>query len=211
MRKPVKIVLIAVSVLAVIFFSLKIEYLEEYKSKNTVEVFDAAKYAEHFWKEDLPKLKEKATDAESFILLLNDNPDEAFKKYGNVVGISKTYYFLLKGKGKISLVEDEYFVVDISENQSIQVATEFIFGNAVRDGSGKISIDEFLNMTDFNNVSVALNKLVKANVVKKLKSRAGVGKSVEFVGAAEISMENIETDKIRIIPVIAQIRNGKNE
>jgi len=210
MRKFVKPILIIISVLAIIFVSLKIENLEEYKAANTKETFDAATYAAKFWEEQIPTITESALEASKLIQLLKENPVEAFEKHSHILGISKTHYFMLKGSGNISSTNEEFLVVDIDENQSIQIATDFIFGNAVRDGSGKISINEFLNMTDFNNVSVAINKLVKENVVKSLKSKAEVGKTIEFVGATEINKENVDLGNIRIIPVIANVNNGEN-
>ncbi|MDX1284055.1 MAG: DUF2291 family protein, partial [Draconibacterium sp.] len=178
------------------------------KAVNTTETFDAIVYAANFWEEQIPTIHQSAVEASNFIQLLKNNPNETFEKHGHVLGISKTYYFMLKGNGKISAIDEEYLVVEINENQSIQLATDFIFGNAVRDGSGKISIDEFLNMTDFNNVSVAINKLVKKNVVEKLKSEMESGKTIEFVGATEINEENFDINNIRIIPVIANVSNG---
>lgn len=210
MQKLIKPILILISVLAVIFFSLKIENLEEYKAANTTETFDASEYAAKFWTEQIPTIDENAIDASNLIQLLNENPDEAFEKYSHVLGIAKTHYFMVKGKGEISSIEEEFVVLQINDKQSIQLATDFIFGNAVRDGSGKISINEFLNMTDFNNVSVALNKLVKTNVVNELRSAAVVGKTIEFVGATEINEENIDLNNIRVIPVRAIVNNGEN-
>jgi len=209
MKRLIKLVLIVLSVLAIIFFSLKIENLEEYKTANTKVTFNATEYAEKFWKEKVPSIKNKAIETSELIPLLVNNPKEAFENHSRVLGISKTHYFITKGSGKITSIEDEYFVVKINENQTVKIATDFIFGNAVRDGSGEISINEFLNMTDFNNVSVAINKLVKKNVVRKLQTTAEQGKTIDFVGATEIYEENIDTENIRIIPVIANLGNGE--
>lgn len=210
MNKTVKSISIVVSVLAVVFFSLKIENLEEYKAANTNEAFNATMYAANFWEEHIPATIESAVAASTLIQLLNNNPDEAFENHGHILGISKTYYFMLKGSGKISSLEEEFLIININDGQTIQLATDFIFGNAVRDGSGKISIDEFMNMTDFNNVSVAINKLIKEKVVTKLRSEAEVGKTIEFVGATEINKESIDIENIRIIPVIANVSDGTN-
>jgi predicted lipoprotein len=210
MQKLIKPILILISVLAVIFFSLKIENLEEYKAANTTKKFDASDYAAKFWAEQIPTIDENAIDASNLIQLLKEKPDEAFEKHSYVLGIAKTHYFMLKGRGKILSIEEEFVVLQINDTQSIQLATDFIFGNSVRDGSGKISINEFINMTDFNNVSVALNKLVKTTVVNQLRSVVEVGKIIEFVGATEINKEHIDIKNIRVIPVRAIVNNGEN-
>jgi predicted lipoprotein len=98
--------------------------------------------------------------------------------------------------------------VAVDEKTKIQVATDFIFGNAIRDGSGIVNINEFLNMTDFNNVSVAINKMVKEKVVSRLKKSAKPGMILEFVGATEMNEENMDLNNIRGIPVSAKLNDG---
>ncbi len=87
----------------------------------------------------------------------------------------------------------------------LKIATGFIFGNAVREGSGKVNIDDFLNMTDFNNVSIAINKMVKENVASVLKRSASPGMKLEFAGAFELNEENISIEDLRVIPVSARL------
>lgn len=117
---------------------------------------------------------------------------------------------MLKGKGTIDKVEDEYLLVGIGDQTKIEIATDFIFGNAVRDGSGKVNINEFLNMTDFNKVSVEIDKLVKEKVVSRLKKTAQAGMEIEFAGAMELNNENPDVSSIRIIPVSVKLSDGKS-
>ena len=49
------------------------------------------------------------------------------------------------------------------------IATEFIFGNAVRDATGLININEFKNTMDFNNVSAELNRIIREKVLPQFK------------------------------------------
>jgi predicted lipoprotein len=209
MNKIHKYSLIVFAVLALIFFSLKIENLEKHKAANPEETFDPNVYAQNFWDEKIPQAGNSAVEVSEFLSLLYTTPDEAFSKYGHVLGISKTFYFMLRGKGVIESVEEEFLTVRTEKNELFLIATDFIFGNAVRDGSGLVSINEFLNMTDFNNVSVAINKLVKKNVVSKLKKTALPGMIIEFVGATEINEDEINTQDIRIIPVSVKLYNGE--
>ena len=209
MHKILKYILIVLAVLAVVFFSLKIENLEEYNALNSSEIFDATDYAQNFWDKNIPQASENAVEISEFLNLIKTMPDETLSKFGKVLGISKTHYFMLKGKGVIESVEEEFLTVKTVKNEPIQIATDFIFGNAVRDGSGHVSINDFLNMTDFNNVSVAINKLVKKNVVSKIKGNAKPLQTIEFIGACEISEENIDLQNIRIIPVSAKLGNGE--
>ena len=114
---------------------------------------------------------------------------------------------MAKGEGVVDSVGEESLLVNIGDDKKIQLATSFIFGNAVRDASGAVNIDDFINMTDFNNVSVALNKLVKDEIAGELKSPAKPGMKLGFAGAFEINEENTDINSIRVIPVSVEITN----
>lgn len=211
MNKAFKYILGIVAVLLVVYFSLDIENLQEHQSKTTKKAFDATEYAAHFWEEGLPKSIAEATPATTLLKSLEDDPQEAFKKYGKKLGISKTDYFMVKGTGMIKSIEDDYLKITLNDNTNIRIATDFIFGNAVRDGSGQVDINTFLNMTDFNNVSVAIDKLVKEKVVSRLKKAATPGKQLDFAGAVAIREDQINLDSLRVIPVQATVSDGKTE
>lgn len=208
MNKTVKYLLGIAAILLVIYFSLKIQNLEEYRAKNNIKAFDATEYVNDFWENELPKSIENASKISLLFNSFKENPQQTLEKNGHKLGISNTWYLMLKGEGTIQSVENEYLVVSIDENTKIRIATDFIFGNAVRDGSGKVDISNFLNMTDFNNVSVVINNMVKEKVVTPLKKAAITGKEIDFAGAAEIQEEQINIDSLRIIPVYTILSDG---
>jgi predicted lipoprotein len=211
MSKLFKYLLSAVAVLLLLYLSLDIENLQEHRFQTKKKVFDATEYAARFWEESLPKSMADATPMPTLLASLNDDPQEAFSKYGRKLGMSKTHYFMVRGTGVIKFIEDEYLMVSIDSNTNVRIATDFIFGNAVRDGSGQVDINRFLNMTDFNNVSVAIDKLVKEKVVLRLKKMAALGKQLEFVGAVEIQEDQINLDLLRVIPVMTKVSDEKEE
>jgi predicted lipoprotein len=208
MNKIVKYILGFLGILLVIYLSLNIQNLEDYRANDTIKLFDATEYAEDFWENSLPQSIEKSIDIAILLESIKENPQHAFEEYGHKLGISSTWYFMVKGKGTIQSIENEFLVISVDENMKVRIATDFIFGNAVRDGSGKVDISEFLNMTDFNNVSVIINKMVKEKIVAPLKAAAAPGKEIEFAGAIEIQEEQINLDSLRIIPVMANIIDG---
>ena len=208
MNKILKYLAGILAVSIVTWFSLDIRKLDDYRASNVEVKFDASEFAGQFWENQLPVCIKDAPDVSSVFQQLEQNPETTFERYAYKLGISKTYYMLLKGSGTIEAVDQEFLVVRIDENILVQVATDFIFGNAVRDGSGKVDINQFLNMTDFNNVSVALNKLVKEKVVARLRKSAKTGMLIEFTGAAEINEENIDLKLIRLIPVAVKLSDG---
>lgn len=211
MSKILKYTIGILAMILIIYFSLDIQNLDKHKAESQPASFNATDYAAKFWNDGLPVSIDNAPQLLDLLKLLNANPESAFEKYGKKLGISKTRYFMISGKGRIEKVEDEFLIIAPDENTKIKIATDFIYGNAVRDGSGKVNIDDFLNMTDFNAVSVAINKLVKDKVVFRLKKSAAVGQWLEFTGAMELSEENIDLTDISLIPVSVKLSDAKPE
>ena len=209
MRKILTYGLWLILILTVIFLSVKIRKTDKTDTPGTSATFAADEFALKFWENDLPGCISNAIDADQLINLLGSDPQSAFAKYSRKLGISHTFYFMVSDTGKIVSVEKEYIEVETSGNHRIQIATSFIYGNAVRDGSGKVDIDRFLNMTEFNNVSIGINKLVKERVAAPLLKDASKGMSVHFAGATEINSEEPIPLVIRIIPVSASLSDGK--
>ncbi len=186
----------------IVFLSLDIKKLDAYKSNKPNSEFNAAEYAVNIWTQ-LQKA-ENSNDIEWIIKLLYTNPEKAFES-AKKLGISKTRYFMVNGTGTIETIEEEFIVILLGNQHKVRIATDFIFGNAVRDGSGLVNIDDFVNMTDFNNVSVELNKRVKEKVIPGLEKDASPGRQITFTGAFEMNEENINPEEILIIPVDASI------
>ncbi len=197
--------------LMLIWFSIDIQNLEKHNATLKTENFNTTEYVARFWNDSLSSCIAKATKIEDLYQLLNENPQLAYEKQGKKLGISKTYYFFIKASGSILKIEDEFIILSINDKTEVKIATHFIYGNAVREASGKVNISEFLNMTDFNSVSVAINKLVKENVVKPLRKSAAVGQKIQIVGAMEINSEKVDLSEVRIIPVSFEITDGKSE
>lgn len=143
MNKIFKYAIGIVTAILVIFLSLDIQKLDEVKSARISTDINADDYARNFWEKELPGCIEKAMNVNQLITLLKTDSQKAFNEYSHQLGISHTYYFMVKGSGKIISVEEEYLVVETDEKTIVQIATSFIFGNAVRDGSGRVDIDGF--------------------------------------------------------------------
>ena len=205
MNKPIKYSFWSLAILLILFLSLDIRKLDEYKAADTTVKFDAVEYARDTWNNEIPLAVKDALEIDLLIDLLENEPEQAFNEFGRKLGISKIWYFLTKGKGTVESVEDEFIWVNTGPRKQVKIATAFIFGNAVRDGSGVVDIDEFVNMTDFNNVSVIINDIIREEVVPELKSKVQPGMNVEFAGAFEIKEDELNTDSIRIIPVSAEL------
>jgi predicted lipoprotein len=197
------------AILLLLFFSLDIQKLDRYRATHTSASFDAGAYAREVWENEIPQVVLKAPELNVVVDMLHSDPERAFATMGRKLGISRTWYFMARGEGVVESAEEEYLQVITGNSIRIELATSFIFGNAVRDGSGVVDIDDFLNMTDFNNVSIAINKRIKEEVVPKLRELAVPGTPVEFAGAFEIGEDHISLSPVRIIPVSIKLADEK--
>lgn len=200
-----------ISILLIIWFSLDIQNLEKYNSTPKPETFNANQYVASFWNDSLPISIASSKSIVDLFKQLKINPHNAFDNYGKKLGISKTYYFMVKGKGMVQKVDDEFVLLLLDDQIKLKIATDFIYGNAIRDASGKVDINNFVNMTDFNLVSIGINKLVKEKVVIPFKKIVKVGQQLTFTGAIEINSEKIDISNLLIIPVSIDFIDGKSE
>jgi hypothetical protein len=80
----------------------------------------------------------KQIDITQLTAMLSGAADKTFETYSHALGIGNLRYFLVKGKGTIiSVNEDDVSVLlqPDTARQTITLATEYIFGNAVRDAT----------------------------------------------------------------------------
>jgi predicted lipoprotein len=174
------------------------------KKEVTATNLNPTEFAQKFWKEKFAPCMDSAVEINSFIKMLKENPKAVFEKYAKTQGIGNISFFLVKGEGIIeSANEDDVLVTVKSATGEIQLKlnTGIYFGNAVRDVTGKISMGDFTNTMDFNSVSSELNKIVRTQVVQPFKTNAAKGKTVQFVGCAEINKEQVKIDNIELLPV----------
>lgn len=194
-----------------IVLSVDIHTIDTNQSANTTESFDVTNFIHKFWNDSIPVCIAQAPDCADLCNRLKENSASACQQFGRKLGISTTYYFMLKGSGTIEKVENEYVLVNVDEHLKVKIATDFIYGNAVRDGSGKVNINNFVNMTDFNRVSVEINQLIKEKVSSPLKKNAKNGQTIEFAGAIEINTEIEHPDEFLIIPISAKVIHGQSK
>ncbi|MBN2807826.1 MAG: DUF2291 family protein [Prolixibacteraceae bacterium] len=209
MKKNVKYGIVIVAAVFIVLFSLDIQKLDKHNAMDIPGNFNAAAYARDVWNNKMPTVVGSAPDLISLMQLLGSNPEEAFENFGIKLGISNTYYFIAKGEGTVKQLNEENLVLDVENGMQIQLAVDFIFGNAVRDGSGTVDIDDFVNMTDFNMVSIELNNIVKKEIVPQLNELAQPGIKIGFAGTFAINENDVNIRNIRIVPVSVKIINGE--
>ena len=204
LKKGIKYTLALILLLVVGYNSVYIKKLSEVKAAATAGKFDAVAYAQTFWREKLTPNLAKATDLPHLLAMLNTDKESAFKNYSHALGIGNLRYFLVKGEGRITAITENDISVALrpdSVGQDLKIATEFVYGNAVRDALGILSINDFSNTMDMNNVSAELNKIIRTEIIPPFRTQAKKGNVVAFTGAIELNQAHLRLDEIEIIPV----------
>jgi predicted lipoprotein len=176
--------------------------------KASSSKFDAKAFARNYFNNKLIPSLSVAVEINQLISLLESNKEQTFERYGHALGIGNIRYFLVKGEGQItSINENDITILAKADTatKSICIATEFVFGNAIRDASGKIDINEFSNTMDFNSVSSEINKIVRAKVLPAFKASVKKGNTVQFAGAVELNKEHLNVDDIELMPAQLKI------
>lgn len=206
-KKGLKYSLVLIVLILAAYNSVYFKKLDEVKASAAPE-FDAAAYARTYFDKKLAAVLDKATEINKLVALLKTDPEKAFSTWSHALGIGNIRYFLVSGEGEITGIDEN----DVSvlakagtSEKTVKIATEYVFGNAVRDASGLVNINEFNNTMDFNNVSAEINKIIRKEVVPPFKAKVKKGELVQFTGALELNREHLNTDSLEIIPVRLKI------
>jgi predicted lipoprotein len=207
MRKNVlRYILSIIVILLVAYNSVYFKKLDEVKAAKDAKTFDAAAYAQGFWEKKLMPNLDSAVNFGELMHTFGANTAVAFDEYSHALGIGNLRYFLIRAEGQVKAIDADNVIVTVKESPqtTIKIATEYIFGNAVRDATGLININDFSNTMDFNNVSAEINKIVRAKILPLLKN-VKVGDKIDFTGAMELNKEHINLLQIEVIPVAVKI------
>ena len=199
--------LIAVAVVASLcwlFPLFHIVPLERAAKEKAAATFDPKAFAEKFWGEQLLTSLDKAVKAEVLLPAIQSNAAEAKRKFSRSVGVSESYTYFISGKGRVMAVSDDEVSLAATEgatNVEISLQVGLLFSNAVRDGTGLLSVNDYPNSQDFNAISEALNRIIEERVLPKLRKTAKVGAMISFVGFAEVNDEFTDLKPLKVIPL----------
>ena len=203
MKNLIKYIVILLIVGLVGYKSVYIKKLSEVKNPSG-SGFNAVAFTQKLWDEKLPSKLDSAIDLKELIHAIQANPGEAFSKYTNALGIGNYRYGLVKVDGIAAVINEDDIVMELTHADTIMkvtLATEYIYGNAIRDASKLVDIRDFTNTTDLNNLSEELNKKVRNTVLPTFKKLVKKGDKIEVTGAIEFNKEHIRFNDPELIPV----------
>lgn len=185
-----------------VYFSIEIRPLDEIKKAN--QKFDAKVFAKDFYDKTLPQAFDKAIEIKALVSAIQENKNKAFDDYSHAVSIGNVRNFLVRGEGKIIKINESDMMLE-SNGLVYKMATEYIYGNAIRDASGQFDIKSFTNTEDINNIAAEINRIVRNSLIPNLKKQAKVGDAISFIGAIEMNQEHVKLDNIEVYPVKVMI------
>lgn len=207
MKKVVKYILIVVVIGLVGYKSVYFKKLSDMKS-NGDEKFDSAGFSQKLWNEQLPSKLDSAIELTDLIQAIETNPVDAFTKHSNAMGIGNYRYSLVKTTAIVSVINEDEIIMQINHADSLMIvrlATEYVYGNAIRDASALVDIKDFTNAMDLNNISEEINKIVRTTVLPAFKKQVKPGDKIEVVAAVEMNKEHVKLNELELIPVRLKI------
>ncbi|PTR01093.1 putative lipoprotein DUF2291 [Mucilaginibacter yixingensis] len=202
MKKGIKYTVWAVIVLALAFNSIYFKKLSEVKASD--KKFDAVAYAKGLYAK-LPSVTDKAITLDQLVNEVNADKAKAFSDYGHALAIGSTRFFMVKGSGVVKEINESDVLLTTAGGNDVSIATEFVFGNAVRDASGQVNLNDFSNTVDLSNISSEVDKIIRAQVLPAFKAAVKKGDKVDFTGAIELNQEHLNLGEVELMPVSLNI------
>lgn len=182
--------------------------LERAAKQKAAATFNPAQFAETFWTNRLLASLDQTVKAEVLLPAIQSDPAAARKRYARSLGLSESYTYFVSGVGRVVTVTDKEVLLEVSAGAGqpeIALPIGLIFGNAVRDGTGLINVNDYPNSQDFNAISAELNRIIETRVLPKLRELARVGVRIRFAGCAEINDAATDLRPLRVVPVLAEV------
>ena len=207
LQKIIKYFLIILFFGLLLYNAVYFKKISEMQVSKIETVFDAKAYAKTYLLEKIPAAKKEAVAVSDLLSAMNKDSKKAFTDFSHFQNEGDIKYFFVKGEGKVSAIDEEFVTIKNAAGTEVKLAIQYVFGNTSRDCSGIISIDDFSNTMDLNNVSEEINKLIKAEIVSPFTAKVQKGDSISFLGGIELSQSNPKTDKMEIVPLQLEINS----
>ena len=166
--------------------------------------FDAKAYVNGIWSNELRMVYKDAPDIALLIDSLEQNTVAAFETFGYALGIGNIGYFRVIGEGLVTAVNNNNVLLQVGSHV-IEVETEFVYGNAIRDASGLVKLNDYDNSSDFNSISESINEKIRKELIPEFRSKVKTGDKVRFEGAIELNKAHLKLSRIEVIPITLQI------
>lgn len=207
MKKWLKYIFIAAVIGLLGFNSVYIKKLSDVK-KEARQQFDAVTFSRTLWDERMPAKIDSAVDLRVLIQAVATDKEAALKKYSNALGIGNYRYALIKTQATVTAVNEDEVLTQLPATDSSMnaiLATEYIYGNAIRDASALVDVKDFPNTSELNSISEEMNKIVRTTVLPAFRKMVKKGDKVNVIAAVQINKEHIKWNGLELLPLRLQI------
>lgn len=207
MNKVIKYFLVVAVAGLLGYKSVYFKKLSEIRNTSNPK-FDAPGFSSRLWNEKMPSKIDSAVDLATFINAVTTDREAAFKQYSNALGIGNYRYALIKAQGTVVSVHEDDVQIQLPVADSTinaVLATEYIYGNAIRDASSLVDVKDYPNTSDLNSISEEMNKIVRTTVLPPFKKSVKKGDKVHITAAVELNKEHIKWTGLELLPVRLQI------
>jgi len=201
---PWLIALILVTGLCGLFPPFRVHSLKAVREAQASQQFNAADFVGRFWGEKLLPATEQAAEVTQVLAAVANSPGQVREQFGRTVGVSSSYFLFVRGAGRVVSVTEDSIGLAVKpggDGEEVVVPLGFVFGNAVRDGTGLLDSSSYPNAQEYNDISAALNSIVETNVLPQLQQMAKVGQRLQFAGCVEVADEEVDLQPLRLVPI----------
>ncbi len=170
---------------------------------GAAQKFDPAAFGkDNYASKVKPAIEKEPVDLATLVPLLAQDADAAGEKYGKRQGTSP-YSYAVKvtgtaGKAVSGLLPITVPGVPRGTRIAVQVGPA-VNGTTLRDASGLVTFNDFVNQVEYANAATALNTEMKADLLQGLDPASLDGKQVTVVGAiAPLNPEVITVTPVSI-------------
>lgn len=192
-------------VLVLLYFSFDVIPLDEYQKAE--EGKDLTALTSTYFKEILPEVLADAPEPCVLMDNLASAEAAAWEQYGKQTTIGSRYYFLTKGIGVVSAVDDDFVSLTFGgadQHCTLKVSTVYVFGNEIRDASGKLLLQDIGDLASFNGLAQSINTHARETILSPFLKDVQLGEKVQFAGAFVVNRKLGLTDDLEIKPIQLQ-------
>ncbi len=181
-----------------------VKSLESTRQQAVAAAFDPVAVVDSLWAGELRESINDATPLPELLAALRADPAAAAARYGRRLGLSGTAAYWVSGQGVVTAADDKAveIAVDGAGDTGIVIRLGPVFGNAIRDGSALLDVNDFASTRDFNALSVEINRRVERDVLPDLAAGASVDRVIRFTGGVEIAEGDGAAATLEIVPYV---------
>lgn len=201
--KGFRIAFISLLTVLIVWNGFYIEKLSERK-RNKASGFDAKVLAQKIWNEQLPAKLDAAISVQDFLAKTKDNNPASILGLTNSLSIGNIRFAILVAEGTVSdLTEDGCMLELVHEGRKVKIPVEleYVYGNAVRDASGLVKVEDYPISEELNSISENLNSIVRKELLHSLKKDLKEGMRLKLVAAVEMNTAHFRPDIFSFIPL----------